>query len=37
MPNMLAALQNIGGANKKWKFRNSIPYPTRQSLADDSV
>ena len=33
MPNVMAALRNIGGANEKRNFRNSLPCPTLQSLA----
>jgi len=28
MPNVMAALRNIGGANEERKFRNSLPCPT---------
>jgi len=34
MRNVMAALPNIGGANEERKFRNSLPCPTPQSLAD---
>jgi len=29
MPNAMAALPNIGGANEQQKFRNSRPCPSR--------
>jgi len=34
MPNAMAALPNIGGANKERKFRNAVPCHTPQTLAD---
>jgi len=34
MPSVMAALRNIGGANEKRKFRNSLPCRTPQSLAN---
>ena len=34
MPNVMAALQNIGGANEERKLRNSLPCPMPQRLAD---
>jgi len=33
MPNVMAALRNIGGANER-KFPNSLPCHTPQSLAE---
>jgi len=34
MSNMMAAMLNIGGTNEEQKFRNSLPCPTPQSLAN---
>jgi len=34
MPNMMAALRNIGGADEERKFRNLLPCHTPQSLVD---
>jgi len=34
MPNVMAALPNVGGANEERKFRNSVACRMPQSLAD---
>jgi len=34
MRNVMAALRNIDGANDQRNFRNSLPCPMPQSLAD---